>query len=67
MNTTIQLFCFLFYLLSVIVEAQQPTSTSAKGLEVSPAQGPFNWALVKNAGYSFVYYGATQGLRSVKK
>ena len=66
MAFTTPLFLFFYLLLIASINAQVPTGTSARGLEVSPAQGPFNWVAVKNGGYSFVYYGATQGLRSVR-
>ena len=56
---------FIFSFLIPPTGSQQPTSTSAQGIEVSPAQGPFNWTTVKKQGYSFVYYGATQGFRYV--
>ena len=66
-TTTTQLFFFsILMLLIASTDAQVPTGTSARGLEVSPAQGPFNWVAVRNGGYKFVYYGATQGLRSVR-
>ena len=47
--TTPILFLFFHLLLLIApIDAQVPTGTSARGLEVSPAQGPFNWVAVKN-------------------